>query len=292
MFESLLPLDFAVNNAVQAIANPAITLLMQAASVIFSAGGVMAIAAWLYWSRKEKDSFYFVNLAALSALFSEAFKQFFQRLRPEFSGQKIQTFENHAINDYSFPSGHATLAGAVYSYLEKGLKKHEKALLAIAVLTVAFSRVYLGAHFLTDVLAGLLLGYFVGKLNLWLRKNTEHMHFKLTRFREEVLLFAFVIISVIIIIFLQELVLAAAVIGYFAGYSLLKEMRIEQSGKSLKRKLAGFACLGIIYAGTFNQDLQLKFISFFLIGFWITFLYPLGYESLKHHVKGRRKKKH
>ncbi|MBI5872400.1 phosphatase PAP2 family protein [archaeon] len=290
MFETILPFDIAFSKIIQAFISSDFTFLMQFVSWVFTAFPLFVFAAWLYWSRKEKDSFYFVNLLLLSAIFAKGLKLFFKRLRPRFSGSGITDFENHSLSDYSFPSGHATLAGAVVGYFWKQVQKFEKVIVVLLTLLVAFSRIYLGAHFLSDVLAGLLVGFFVGKLNCWLRKRTEHMHFKITKFREEVLLFGFVIVSIAVMVFFKELVIAAAVIGYFTGYSLLKELKIEQTGKSLKRKLAGLACLAIIYAGTFNLDSQQKFVSFFLIGFWVTFLYPLGYESLKHHKKDKKRK--
>ena len=66
----------------------------------------------------------------------------------------------------SFPSGHATQATAVYAMLAivlgTGLSFRKRAILwsaaALIVLIVGASRIYLGAHWLTDVLAGYALG--------------------------------------------------------------------------------------------------------------------------------------
>ena len=62
------------------------------------------------------------------------------------------------LSDFSFPSGHtlATFECSVCLLLNK-FKKSGIAALAIAVL-VAFSRVYLYVHYLTDILAGAILG--------------------------------------------------------------------------------------------------------------------------------------
>ncbi|MDO8647048.1 MAG: phosphatase PAP2 family protein [Candidatus Diapherotrites archaeon] len=285
MFESILPFDIAFSLAVQSWINPAFTLLMKGASFVFSSAGIMFIAAWLYWSKKEKESFYFISLIVFAAVVSEGLKNAFKRLRPSFYNAGINGLESHVRTDYSFPSGHSTLAGAVFAYLENGLEKNWKILVFTGALAVAFSRIYLGAHFLSDVIAGLVLGLLVGKFNLWFRKKTEHMHFRLSKIREELLLFSFIAASFLIVLFLQEFVLAAVVIGYFAGYSLWKELRFEQSGKSLKRKFLGFVGIGVLYFASRQGSPDQKFIVLAIMGFWVSFLFPLMFESFKHHLK-------
>ncbi|HMA41888.1 MAG TPA: phosphatase PAP2 family protein [Gemmatimonadales bacterium] len=69
--------------------------------------------------------------------------------------------------DFSFPSGHAVAASALYvtlALLAAGMERRagpRRLLITSSVLVavlVAWSRVYLGVHYLTDVLGGLMLG--------------------------------------------------------------------------------------------------------------------------------------
>ncbi len=66
----------------------------------------------------------------------------------------------------SFPSGHAQLAFSTSAVLAKEYKKSWK-FLYLWALIVGFSRIYIGAHFPIDVIAGGVIGYLSGKFILW-----------------------------------------------------------------------------------------------------------------------------
>jgi undecaprenyl-diphosphatase len=72
-----------------------------------------------------------------------------------------------ALSHLGFPSGHATVAAALYgtwavliarSPIRPRVRALSVAGLAGLALAVAFSRLYLGRHYLTDVVAGVVLG--------------------------------------------------------------------------------------------------------------------------------------
>ena len=85
-------------------------------------------------------------------------KAVFQRARPELVDS------GYAASFYSFPSGHATVAAGFYgaltlmlAYRLRGLARWAVVVLGTAlVLLIGFSRLYLGVHYPTDVLAGYL----------------------------------------------------------------------------------------------------------------------------------------
>ncbi len=66
----------------------------------------------------------------------------------------------------SFPSGHAQLSFSTAAVFSKEYKKSWKFLYLWAFL-VAYSRIYVGAHFPLDVIAGGIIGYLSGKFVLW-----------------------------------------------------------------------------------------------------------------------------
>lgn len=68
-----------------------------------------------------------------------------------------------ALNDYSFPSGHTTSSVAAATAIFKDHSVWGFAAFLLALL-IAFSRLYLGVHYPSDVFGGLILGFLMG---LW-----------------------------------------------------------------------------------------------------------------------------
>lgn len=113
-----------------------------------------------------------IVLFILNTTINVVIKPFFARPRPYYNTianhPKVQT--KTYPSDFSFPSGHATLAFAGATLLATRDKKLKWAYFLLAGL-VAFSRVYLGYHYFFDVAIGGLLGWistrvFIKKLTL------------------------------------------------------------------------------------------------------------------------------
>ena len=118
----------------------------------------VAVAAYLFARKAWRRGTGFIIAMAGTALFVPLFKLLLHRSRP---------IELYAGADaYSFPSGHATLTAVLFGIcavlIAHDLTRWAKAsiftIAASFVITIGFSRVYLGAHWMSDVLAGLLFG--------------------------------------------------------------------------------------------------------------------------------------
>ncbi|MDR0899668.1 MAG: phosphatase PAP2 family protein [Lactobacillaceae bacterium] len=138
---------------------------------------VVAIIALLVKKNVRVAAFIVVNVVAGAGVMW-LIKQVIRRARPEVANRLVEE------NGFSFPSGHSTNAMVFYGGLlvlallfikeKKALKIAIVSVLAVIVLAIPISRVYLGVHYPTDVLGGLMLGLIILTVstNLILLPNT------------------------------------------------------------------------------------------------------------------------
>lgn len=109
---------------------------------------------------RKKEGLLLAVSAFDSAFLTLVLKQIFLRSRPE----NLRLIEQ---GGYSFPSGHAMISVCVYGYLlylvltkikDKLLRRCLTCLLVLLILSIGISRIYVGVHYSTDVIAGYLLG--------------------------------------------------------------------------------------------------------------------------------------
>jgi len=120
-------------------------------------GGVVAgLALGLYRGGQRRLALLLLSAFISGAVLEWTLKNVFQRARPPLENQ---------IPGYSFPSGHAMtavlgygLAGYVAVLVFQRGRATILAGLACLVLAIGFSRMYLQAHFLSDVAAGFAFG--------------------------------------------------------------------------------------------------------------------------------------
>ena len=157
--------------AMQAIAGGRDATLTSIAWVVTEAGSFVLLAplsiAFLLLRRWKRpaDDVALVVIAAGSALLPFVVKLIVARPRPTIGNL------SH-LSSLSFPSEHTTQAAAIYlaiaimlsQTLARGWREAAIAISVVIALAVAWSRVYLGLHYPTDVAAGLVLGWGWGLL--------------------------------------------------------------------------------------------------------------------------------
>lgn len=152
--------DLSVFHWMDDIRNGALTLLARFLNVL--GGGMVTIplriivAAWLLFRTRWRAFATWVITWAAAELIVSAAKTFFHRGRPP--GPLVD------VVGFSFPSGHAVAGAAiavalVLVLMPAGPARRRWELAAVAfAFVMAMSRVYLNAHWFSDVVAGVLLG--------------------------------------------------------------------------------------------------------------------------------------
>jgi undecaprenyl-diphosphatase len=122
---------------------------------------IVALVMLQWWVRTGRQHVRHVAVCSgLAFLLGLAFNQviilFVHRIRPYDSGVS-QLLIDRSV-DWSFPSDHATAAMAVAgAFIMQGLPKRALALFTMAAL-ICLSRVYVGTHYVTDILGGAVTG--------------------------------------------------------------------------------------------------------------------------------------
>ena len=122
--------------------------------------GVLVI--WFVMKNKRMSIFY-AGTFAVVCVANFIIKQIVRRARPE----HLMIIEE---TGFSFPSGHAMMTFAFFAILihfvckmvkNKTLKISLVSVFSLLILAIGFSRVYLGVHYLTDIVAGFLISFVI-----------------------------------------------------------------------------------------------------------------------------------
>ncbi len=86
--------------------------------------------------------------------------------------EQVHTVANYLLNHHSFPSGHSTTVAAVFTMLAYFRREHKIEIVFYAFVCplIAYTRIYLGIHFLGDVVFGILLGFICSVLIIFFIK--------------------------------------------------------------------------------------------------------------------------
>ncbi|MBI2756369.1 MAG: phosphatase PAP2 family protein [Chloroflexi bacterium] len=158
-------LDESVLAFLRGFQSPALDTLASAISVLGSeavAGFLVLLLLVLGWRRQWGAAVALVLVVVGAQELNNVLKDFFQRARP------APVAGAFAAQAFSFPSGHAMVAASFYTFIgylgwrelthQPVMKRVWVGLMTLVVLLIGLSRLYLGVHYFTDVLAGYAAG--------------------------------------------------------------------------------------------------------------------------------------
>ena len=160
-------LDAATRAGINRWASPNLTALAEGASfigsvaVLFSLTGLVAAGLWL--GGRQRAALMLLLVMGIAIIVNNAIKLTFARARPE-------AFFGTLPDSYSFASGHAlfsacffsVVAGLIEARLTSSWQRAIVWVLACSIMAgVGLSRIYLGVHYLTDVIAGFALAALI-----------------------------------------------------------------------------------------------------------------------------------
>ena len=152
---------------------PIAKAITQLGGAIFLIG--LSITLAIIIKNKKIGILIWVNIA-ISTLLNQILKFIIQRPRPT-------EFRIIDESGYSFPSGHSMVSAAFYGFLIYLIYKNVKnkylkwgliTILSLLIFLIGISRIYLGVHYTSDVLAGFLIAIsyliiFITVADLWIK---------------------------------------------------------------------------------------------------------------------------
>ncbi|MFC2053678.1 phosphatase PAP2 family protein [Chloroflexota bacterium] len=126
------------------------------------------VAPVLYWCINASLGFRLGLLLMISGVINSNLKIAFHHPRPYWYSTEVSAYSSES--SFGFPSGHAQNAVVVWGTIAIWLQRLWTWILAILIIIlIGFSRIYLGVHSASDVIAGWIIGVFI----LWIYVKWE-----------------------------------------------------------------------------------------------------------------------
>lgn len=154
----VVTLDRAIYDALQGLRSPVLDRILititEFGDTFVVTGLTIGVVLWLLWRRTPRTALFFAAGVGLASLANSLVKLTIARPRP-------LNLDYTGVSLFSFPSGHATVNAVLYALLALLVARQYPVWRRIVAYTLAgvwvgligFSRIYLGAHWFSDVLA-------------------------------------------------------------------------------------------------------------------------------------------
>ena len=311
--------EVALMELLQGGMGSALTLVMSLLTSFGEEGIAIVTLAFLYWVWDKEAAIYIGTNVLVGTVCNPFLKNFALRRRPYFDNPSIQCLKpvhkgdiyDISAQGYSFPSGHSSNSSILFgslAFVHRFVKRGDAAepgkgdilytlprvwgILAICIpLLVGLSRVMLGVHYPTDVLAGWASGALVVFVMSRLQravKNRDRMHIVL----------ALVFLPGFLICKTNDFYTCYGILSGFCAARIFEEhvVRFEETRNvraAVLRLVIGFSLFAVLNVGLklpFSEEFlhsattgQFLFRAFryCLITFLMLGVYPMAFKKIK-----------
>lgn len=177
MFKKIQRIDDKVINGIIKYRSPFKNKIMIAASTAGNLGAIwfaICIPFLLYAPWRATGVNIIVSMAITQLMCEVILKKIVRRERPVWKlADEEQLVQRPKY--YSFPSGHTTASFAVIAVAVLRCSFETACFVSFCGVMISFSRVYLRVHYLSDVIAGAILGFMFGSASVALCMHIENL---------------------------------------------------------------------------------------------------------------------
>ena len=315
--ETLQELGIVIIQQLQGL-SPALDGLMKFFTFLGKLEFYLLMMPFIYLSIDRRLGFRTLLILLITNFWASFFKLLFHQPRPYWIGGVKQLATE---TSYGFPSSHASDTFAVWGFLAYQVKRTWMWLLSLfLILFIAISRLYLGVHFLHDILFGWLIGFIIVVIFLLVDKPVSAWAKELTLSMQILLA---LLISIVIILIGQVIQswlsgisdpepwasfavkarigdysfnLAGALFGAIAGYALMRQYACFTNSDKWINRILCYA-IGLIGVVVFYFGLDMSFgmitsdetifgqilrtVRYGSVVFWVVFLAPWLFLKIK-----------
>ena len=275
------------NIYIQGLGNPFLDTLFKAITNTGSEPAYIFIASLVFWCYNKKTGIRIMYVILFSAFAAILAKNLFGMPRPPEYLHKIKE------NELGFPSGHALISAGFWGYIGARTKNIWLIIAGvISVFSISLSRVYLGVHYIGDVIGGIIFGLLIAIISFKAEPGIINKLEKLSRSLKYSAVVVLPLLLVTIAAMQESLLKEQAEIGLVMGGVgvgfILENERVgfedvKNNKQRVKRMIIGVAVLGIIYLISsllFMINPNFVFFKYAALGFASTFIAPWAFTRM------------